>query len=278
MNLHLPPRTDHFREQAVLQDLLAADTIQLATLWRKLLDGNHRIMDSFFTPQRCYLLLESRPEPKLLLPRQRLILEHALRGVCQNAVAIDLELAPSTVATQMRDALKNIGLDSKPSRCHPLPMLAAIAAERDDAWEARSCNWAVEGRVIQIVSVPRPENEIDEHLPHAEREIAGYLVEGLCYNEICARRGTKMRTVANQVAALFRRFKVSGRNELVCALLRKNAACYSSVPPAGSPVPPPPLPPLPPLVPVTPPVALLEIAAQQARLAMRDGSGGQPYR
>ena len=42
-----------------------------------------------------------------------------------------------------------------------------------------------------------------------------WLVEGLCYDEIARRRGTSTRTIANQISAVFRRMRVSGRNDLV---------------------------------------------------------------
>lgn len=55
-------------------------------------------------------------------------------------------------------------------------------------------------------------------LPRAQRETAELLLAGLGNAEIARRRGRSERTVANQVAAIFRRFGVSSRAELVAKL------------------------------------------------------------
>jgi DNA-binding CsgD family transcriptional regulator len=52
-------------------------------------------------------------------------------------------------------------------------------------------------------------------LPAAELAVIRQLVEGHSYAEIAAERGTSTRTIANQITAVFRRLRVSGRNELV---------------------------------------------------------------
>jgi DNA-binding NarL/FixJ family response regulator len=71
---------------------------------------------------------------------------------------------------------------------------------------------AVEWRII---SVPRPEQPLRRLLPPAELAVIGSLVEGLSYEEIAQRRGTSTRTVANQITAVFRRMRVSGRNQML---------------------------------------------------------------
>ena len=48
---------------AVWSDVESADRIDLATLWDDLCGRRTRIADSFFTDQRCYLLLDSAPAP-----------------------------------------------------------------------------------------------------------------------------------------------------------------------------------------------------------------------
>jgi len=74
---------------------------------------------------------------------------------------------------------------------------------------------AADGRELTVVSVPRPDRRLDVLLPSAELSVIRRLVEGLSYIDIARARGTSTRTIANQITAVFRRLKVSGRNELV---------------------------------------------------------------
>jgi DNA-binding NarL/FixJ family response regulator len=52
-------------------------------------------------------------------------------------------------------------------------------------------------------------------LPEAESEVLRYLATGASNAEIAAKRGTSVRTVANQVASLLKRFGVGSRYELI---------------------------------------------------------------
>jgi DNA-binding NarL/FixJ family response regulator len=79
----------------------------------------------------------------------------------------------------------------------------------------RSSFAAREGRELLVVSVPRPDLQLQGLLPSAELAVIRRLVEGLSYVEIARARGTSTRTIANQITAVFRRLHVSGRNELV---------------------------------------------------------------
>ncbi len=70
---------------------------------------------------------------------------------------------------------------------------------------------------LVVVRVPLPAADLGA-LPPAQREIAELLLAGLGNAEIARRRGRSERTVANQVAAIFRRFGVSSRAELAAKL------------------------------------------------------------
>ncbi len=52
-------------------------------------------------------------------------------------------------------------------------------------------------------------------LTDAERDVCACIVAGDGYAAIATRRGTSVRTVANQVQVVFRKLGVSTRNELV---------------------------------------------------------------
>jgi len=71
-----------------------------------------------------------------------------------------------------------------------------------------------------VLSYPLPELSLPEALSGAEREVALLLLAGDGYAQIAARRRTALRTVANQVASIFRKVGVRSRLELAVRLAR----------------------------------------------------------
>jgi DNA-binding NarL/FixJ family response regulator len=69
---------------------------------------------------------------------------------------------------------------------------------------------------VALLSLPLSEDPRGAlaSLTHAELGVARKLVEGLTNAQIAAVRGTSERTVANQVAAIFRKLRVGSRAEL----------------------------------------------------------------
>lgn len=60
----------------------------------------------------------------------------------------------------------------------------------------------------------------DEVLTSAEREVALLLLEGATHAEIAEARGCSPRTIANQVASLYRKLSVGSRVELAALTAR----------------------------------------------------------
>lgn len=204
------------RVAAVAADLNASSSINLSLLWRELARGTSRTEDGFFSDERCYLVTSFKTGSALPIEGRRLeILETVLGGSRQKNVAIDLHLAPSTVALNSRLALESLGVTSKPSRAHPLLMLAARAVSEPTLALARISSFTSDQRELRVVSIPRPDQRLRQVLPPAELAVIRLLVEGLSYQEIAKLRGTSMRTIANQITSVFRRLNVSGRNDLV---------------------------------------------------------------
>jgi DNA-binding NarL/FixJ family response regulator len=206
------------RLAAKAADVRATTELSLASLWRDLARGHYGVVHGFFCEERCYLVL-STPNDDDALPiegRRLEILELVLSGMRQKNIAIDLRLAPSTVALNSKLALEGLGVAGKPSRAHPLLMLAARAASEPVVHRATAASFVShDGRQLCVIGVSRPDRALDRVLPSAELAVIRSLVEGLAYEEIAQRRGTSTRTIANQISAVFRRLRVSGRNELV---------------------------------------------------------------
>lgn len=201
-----------FPELAVAHD----GTVDLTAVWGDLTSGREAVIHSFFTQAHCGLVLarqaRSAVDFRSLPERPRLVLESVLRGTNQNAVAIELNLSSSTIAGDARVGLRYLGVGCKPSRVHPLLMLAASVARYSDA-HVRAVARPVEDN-SRVVLIDRPDLCLRD-LPRAQRDTIGLLVEGHSYAEMAAHRGTSPRTIANQIAASFRTLGCSGRGELM---------------------------------------------------------------
>jgi DNA-binding NarL/FixJ family response regulator len=238
MNVQLKTSENLRRERAIMNDMVSTEQACLRSLWRDLVGGACVVVDRFFTIDRCYLIVAASGRHEAGVNGRRLaILEGILCGQGQKSIAIELALAPSTIALNARLGLEALGVAGKPSRVHPLLMLAATVACATDDTRLATASAIEEGdQQLRVFSVPRPDERLISLLPPAELAVVRHLVEGLCYQEIARLRGTSTRTIANQITAVFRRMRVSGRNELLQRLFQGEAL---------RPVPPPTLPPAP---------------------------------
>ncbi|MFO0684403.1 MAG: helix-turn-helix transcriptional regulator [Sandaracinus sp.] len=80
--------------------------------------------------------------------------------------------------------------------------------------EPRARAMDVGGERLLVVATPSPMPPSIAALSAAEREVAAAILRGLSNAEIARERGVAVRTVANQVSALFRKLGVGSRAEL----------------------------------------------------------------
>jgi DNA-binding NarL/FixJ family response regulator len=71
---------------------------------------------------------------------------------------------------------------------------------------------------LVVVSVPSLSSRLPGDLTSAERSVLSMLLDGLSSLQIARQRGTSVRTVANQAAAIFRKLGVHRRAQLAHAL------------------------------------------------------------
>lgn len=213
-------------------DDLSPQGLPLADLWKLLVTGALRVVDTFHTDQRCYLTLASPATlgraPRRLSARKVVTLQRILLGERQKAVALDCNLAASTIALTVAECLRTLGLDSRTARVPSLVVLAAHASRGvTDVHDCRVSDFilppteAVQSpRPYRVVSIARPDLDLGPALSAAEYAVARLLVEGKSYAEMALLRGTSVRTVANQVASVFQKVGVSGRSEFLSSLVR----------------------------------------------------------
>jgi DNA-binding NarL/FixJ family response regulator len=120
----------------------------------------------------------------VLTPRERSVVTSLRMGVALKVVALELCIDPSTVSMHASSAVRKLGLAGRLALVHG-------------------------GALAPCGEIPRFDG-----LAQAEREVAGLAVLGLSNAEIGARRGTSLRTVANQLARVYRKLGVGSRAEL----------------------------------------------------------------
>ena len=89
---------------------------------------------------------------------------------------------------------------------------------RDTPRGLRSVELEVGGEQLVVLSYPIRATSSLRGLSGAEKEIVAGVLAGLSNASIARRRGTATRTVANQLAALYRKLGVGSRRELVALL------------------------------------------------------------
>ncbi|HJL15113.1 MAG TPA: LuxR C-terminal-related transcriptional regulator [Sandaracinaceae bacterium LLY-WYZ-13_1] len=182
-------------------------------IWKGLVEGRWSLVDRFESDGRRFVLAH-RNDPRLrdprgLSPRERHVAEELGRGRTMQEIAYDLGVTPSAVGNAAARARRKLGARS-------LTELVTFFAPA--GLRARLTRFERVDEPFAVAALPALEALLDP-LPPAERAVARLLLEGHTTRSIAARRGTHERTVANQVARIYRRFGVASRTELAARVL-----------------------------------------------------------
>jgi DNA-binding CsgD family transcriptional regulator len=206
------------------------ETTRLAVLWQSLLEGRLLVIDSYCAGGRCYALLERRSDGQRLSGSGVEILERVFQGESQKSLAYDLGISVATAAAHSATVLRSMQRkqpDSKSAPHHlvsraPLILVMAAMASRGlplgDALldcEQQDGSW--------LISVPLPGATFRGRLSASEWEVVRLAIEGATYADIAGARTASPRTVANQLAAAFRKLRLSGRGMLRAQAIREMA-------------------------------------------------------
>jgi len=141
-------------------------------------------------------------------------------GVANKHVAIDQSLACSTVSESLQTALSKLGFASRAEFLKVMACLRvkALAAGARLVGDARRC-W---------LFLPVEALGLDARLTQAERQVAAGVLDGRTNAAIAMARRTSCRTVANQLAAIYRKLGVSSRWELAARIGRTSTAAQTT--------------------------------------------------
>lgn len=213
----------HVWYSAAASEGLEPHTFDLGDLWRGLRAGAWRFRDTFSSSERHFAVIErvSAGKCSRVHDRNLEILTRVLLGQLPKAVAPEMRVAISTVATGMQECLRSMGLPQRASTPPVLLMMAARATERTERAPtlARLTRIKANGEKYWLVSVQRPDLDFPVPLSEAEAFVVRELVSGRTHAEISERRATSPRTIANQLASAFKKLGVSGRGAILQRLI-----------------------------------------------------------
>ena len=141
-----------------------------------------------------------------LTHRERELLSAAESGVANKFVALEHSLSCSTVSESVQTAITKLGFAT---RAEFLKVMASLrSGERRSAvrlmGDASAC-WLV---------LPVEALNLDPRLTQAERQVVVAVLNGRTNAAIAKARRTSSRTVANQLAGIYRKLGVASRWEL----------------------------------------------------------------
>jgi DNA-binding CsgD family transcriptional regulator len=213
-----------FRLLAAERDAVPSQSFDLSRLWLELCRGTWRFHDTFSTDNR-YIALIDEPSVRFPQPLKACklgVLKRVLLGEAPKAVAIDLHMGLSSVAGAIQDCLFSMGIPGRLSQASVLLTMAACAAHEPVRWSTlgRLSRVEAKGEAYWAVSVVRPDLSFPVPLSDAEAAVVRELLAGRSHAQISNLRATSQRTVANQLATVFRKLGVSGRGAVVHRLIQ----------------------------------------------------------
>lgn len=147
-----------------------------------------------------------------LTRRELGILTAAETGAANKLVAIELSLACSTVSESLHAALLKLGFAGRAEFVKVMACLRAAAP----GTSAR----LVGGSDLCWLFLPVEAFGLDPRLTCAERQVVTGVLDGRTNAAIATARRTSSRTVANQLAGIYRKLGVSSRWELAARVGR----------------------------------------------------------
>lgn len=197
-------------------------------LWSALCSGRLRVAELFQLEQRTLVIFESRaPEARArsaIHGRRRDVLERTLRGQSGKSIAVDFHLSASTISIELNKALRSVGLKPRRSGVPMFLVQLCHAASHAASLDASLSGFELGARSFVALSISPPDYSPLNQLAKAELEVCRLLLEGCSHAQIARTRGTKLRTTANQISAIFQKLRVSGRMALLAELIGKREA------------------------------------------------------
>jgi DNA-binding NarL/FixJ family response regulator len=209
-SLFIPAVREVLRRAAIAQDRVTEkrEPHRQQTLWERLLSGHWSVLDVFSVRGIRYAIAYKNPDGaafRALAERDRAVLELALAGHSGKWIALELQLSESTIARALHRARHRLGVADT----------TALMRIRNALFES------LEGLAIGVdIAMTRltPVAPSAAVLSDAERAVAVGMLDGKRAAAIARERRTSIRTVANQIANIYRKLGVASRREALVLL------------------------------------------------------------
>ncbi|HEX5656088.1 MAG TPA: LuxR C-terminal-related transcriptional regulator [Polyangiales bacterium] len=184
------------------------------THWNELAGGGYVLLDHVDSDQRRYVVAyklgDPQPRSQTLNARERHVLERILLGARNKSIASELGVSSAHITGISQRALAKIGARSTAD-------LARVMRARSSLVMSEL---AVGGETLIALGYRDETAHALAGLTAAERQVAKAVLDGQSQRAIALERGVSERTVASQVASIYRKIGVSGRRELTAKLAR----------------------------------------------------------
>ena len=199
----------------------APERAQVEDLWPELLAGRLQVV-SWSQDHERELVLGTCSSPSVgdeaRRSRAASVAERVFLGESQKSVALNRGLAVSTVADVLRALLSEKRMPASASRTPLALVMLAHAAYRRGTGVLEARAERLDGGRVRVKVVGHERLLIGLVSP-SQRDVAIQFLDGKSYLQIARQRGTSVRTVADQMSAVFRALGASGRYELLRAAM-----------------------------------------------------------
>jgi DNA-binding NarL/FixJ family response regulator len=201
----------------------------LRCVWSGLISGRFSVVSTSTSSESVTLRVQHRSVARAH-SRAAQIFDAASRGELQKVVAIDLGVAPSSVAAMLRQVTRGMGLSCKFSRLPlAIPLLRHMISRPELVSIRLEPRPHDRAQPVLVIEMRRCDDVIAAKLSKSEYEVARQLLEGRTYRQMASSRATSVRTIANQVSSVFKKLGVSGRFEVLRSALEIDDAPLSAV-------------------------------------------------
>jgi DNA-binding NarL/FixJ family response regulator len=210
--------------------LLEPEVLDAGAIWASLCAGREVVTASFCTSSECHLELECVSTPVPLGAAYRTVLDLLLRGEAQKFIALETDCAPSTIALRARRAVALLGL-----RCAPGALPTSLIQIAQVAWGnlpgliGRS-RPVPENPSRRLISIARLDPRGLGLFSAAEAHIVDLLIDARSRKDMAELRRSAPRTIANQLAQVYRKVRITGRIPLLIHIMRANAHAAPEAP------------------------------------------------
>ena len=183
-------------------------------LWQDIASGRLVVVRHRDDSGRRYLYVQAprdRRDADDLSEREHQVVSHRVDGQGLKRIAVELGVSVPTITRCLARALRKLGLSSE------MELPAVFGAGLRDRFR-KPPGLRVESALHEgdklVVSFRITTADWEKRLTRTEVEVARQVLAGLSNADIALRRDTAVRTIANQVASIYRKLHVRSRLEL----------------------------------------------------------------